>query len=1445
MNKLFKRTGKRMLSVMLAIMILLGMISMGAMTALADSNQGPYTLHFASNNQEEFLQLFNSDAVALEAEKQQGQLDYNIPMTNANRYYLKPNGNGASWDGYGITINQLPDNLVSVTFSCGDFEMVIPVAAMSSSNSLVPGIGNPDDGASAGGLQYRLSGSTLYVKLWRWAPTDDVTFSFNFHSDSQPAPAVSSNDDSMGTVWAYHDCASASNWHIYAQPAGDWYRIAYWEYAVSGNAFQKLEGSEGKTYMEVLPEEGMSYRAVFEEYSYVWLTFTSNDTERFASLFETFAIGGRPANNIAKEDGIYKYKLYTNLPYTLTINMGKLSEEDVSSILITSGQTSKADMIENITSTAVQVPIDPASPNMLTYNKLAAGVNKDKIFVRTNNLLATEDITIQLNYAVDSQGSFTVTASSADESQGKANSPILTAVNSYILTSQAQDGYVLDFWEYKGASTNNEWVKDDDSNGKSTYSVTVTEEREYRAVFASTAGRVDLLGNTIGIHEMVHRSKPTGLMWNNHPGPLPKIEVLGSNQSFFFTDATLAGYTQNQAPDTYTSDSVKSGSGAAIWFKFKTYDDLENVKVSLYTGNTADESALLYRFEQDALNLSGTTSKGYGYCRVPVNSMPYTQNITVVFEAGGKTFQKTYSLAAEMTDSGLYAEKSEAMNAIEALYAQCAAQIKESSITYEYSSQWLLLNCERLSRLDAVEQAETASEVAKAREIGLQYLRDTANGIYHQGVDVGITVKDSMQVVRVPEISCIFDAMCAALEQAYPDGHWYYSVGSSQFGIYFNNAGYLEDNTDRPGVRMDGGTVGGGYGVSDYKGDRNTGMANGVSNQCVWEGICTGTPNRFDADGSPETLIKLNRSNKNDVTWNLARLLQHYSAEDLLANEIYSAALQNQNNDEDGVYDKSLRIEYVDFFLCEETQAVRDVIKMIGALSAESSWEDLEQAQSAYNALSDEEKPAVFNYDDLLPLIKKGEELAASLIDLQITNLGQIKYTAACRQAISAARQAYDAASDNVKALITQLDALKAAETAFNTLASEMTAAAEDAIKALPDTITYPDGEAAVNEAQEAYDALLEAEKNSFDSALKNRLAQAQSELAAAKTAYYAAKLNGAKDKVISYIFDSLTQPAFGNEWMVLAQARDDANTAQYYTDYYNRIVEYVQKVGSGKLADNKSTENSRLILVLSAMGKDAKNVGGYDLITPYGDFDWVIHQGINGALFALLALDSGNYAVPYDSDAQIHTTRDMLVEYILAQELESGGWALFGSKADPDITAMALQALALYKNDVKVAAAIEHGLDALSELQQSNGGYISWGTENVESTAQVIIALTALGIDPVNDARFIKNGANLFTALLPYQLENGAFEHTAGGGADSMATEQSALALVAYDRFLKGESSLYNISGLTAPPSDAAENPDDDVQTGDIGSPYIMIAGVLLSLTALFALSRRKKRSF
>lgn len=115
-----------------------------------------------------------------------------------------------------------------------------------------------------------------------------------------------------------------------------------------------------------------------------------------------------------------------------------------------------------------------------------------------------------------------------------------------------------------------------------------------------------------------------------------------------------------------------------------------------------------------------------------------------------------------------------------------------------------------------------------------------------------------------------------------------------------------------------------------------------------------------------------------------------------------------------------------------------------------------------------------------------------------------------------------------------------------------------------------------------------------------------------------------------------------------------------------------------------------------------------------------------------LIALDSHDYEIPKAVAGKTQTTREALIDAILAAQLSDGGWNVNGNGSDADMTAMAIQALAPYYNsNAKVKSAVDDALKRLSKMQEGNGGYTSWGTANAESVAQVIVALTSLGIDP------------------------------------------------------------------------------------------------------------------
>ena len=290
-------------------------------------------------------------------------------------------------------------------------------------------------------------------------------------------------------------------------------------------------------------------------------------------------------------------------------------------------------------------------------------------------------------------------------------------------------------------------------------------------------------------------------------------------------------------------------------------------------------------------------------------------------------------------------------------------------------------------------------------------------------------------------------------------------------------------------------------------------------------------------------------------------------------------------------------------------------------------------------------------------------------------------------------------------------------------------------------------------------------------------------------------------EKTAGYLQAQIAEPgtgSVGGDWLIFGLARSGVKVPQKYFAAYYENVEAAVREKNGVLSDRKYTEYSRTVLALTAIGKNPADVAGFDLLKPLADFEQVTRQGINGTIFALLALDSGNYEIPENPDAAVQATRQMYVDELLARALPDGGWTLTGGEPDVDITAMTLQALAKYRDQADVTAAVERGLAVLSSLQEPDGGYVSWGSSNSESVAQVIVALTELGV-PLDDERFTKNGITVEDALLRFAQENGAFVHVrdGSGGDDGMATEQAFYALAAIHRAETGETTLYDMTDV------------------------------------------------
>ena len=427
--------------------------------------------------------------------------------------------------------------------------------------------------------------------------------------------------------------------------------------------------------------------------------------------------------------------------------------------------------------------------------------------------------------------------------------------------------------------------------------------------------------------------------------------------------------------------------------------------------------------------------------------------------------------------------------------------------------------------------------------------------------------------------------------------------------------------------------------------------------------------------------------------------------------------------------------------MTEEIFDVIDAIFMIKEVTIDSG-DDIEDAWELYNALSDSEKELVFNFDvleeaqamyDALMEEYTADITAALAVEEKINAVGTV--TVFNYKKIYVAREAYDALTDSQKDLVYNYDVLTDAESTLADLFEDSSAADHKAI----------------------YEA----------------------------TGTY---------------INSLGTPSVGStggEWMVIDLTRSGYACPE---GYYENVVEYVNNNINDKeqLHRAKSTDNSRVILALTSAGYDVTDVDGHNLLMGLTDMTYVKKQGINGPIWALIAFDCYDYEIPVNAEATEQVTRENLIAYILEKQLEDGGWALSGKVADPDMTGMAIQSLAPYYNsNPEVKTALDKAISCLSEKQYSNGGFGSIDGICSESCAQVIVALTALGINPETDPRFIKNGVSVVDAMCLFAVEGGGFAHIPDAGINGMATEQAQYALASYFRFIDGKTSLYDMTDV------------------------------------------------
>ena len=255
------------------------------------------------------------------------------------------------------------------------------------------------------------------------------------------------------------------------------------------------------------------------------------------------------------------------------------------------------------------------------------------------------------------------------------------------------------------------------------------------------------------------------------------------------------------------------------------------------------------------------------------------------------------------------------------------------------------------------------------------------------------------------------------------------------------------------------------------------------------------------------------------------------------------------------------------------------------------------------------------------------------------------------------------------------------------------------------------------------------------------------------------------------------------DEWLDGTAAEGAGRTTDWYvialSQYGHKGLRNYENALKAYLADNNvssATSREKYALALCAAGSNDSYIS--DILD-----NSIGKQGLMSWIYGLHILNNGYTCSAY--------TFDSVIDYLLSMQYDDGGWALFGDYGDIDVTAMTVQALAPYTDRYNVSQAVDRALDFMSQRQEDNGGYTSFGTPNPESTAQVLTAVSALGIDCRYDERFIKNGNNLIDGIMDYRLDDGSFCHAMGEESNETATVQALYSLIAFMRMERGESPL------------------------------------------------------
>ena len=251
---------------------------------------------------------------------------------------------------------------------------------------------------------------------------------------------------------------------------------------------------------------------------------------------------------------------------------------------------------------------------------------------------------------------------------------------------------------------------------------------------------------------------------------------------------------------------------------------------------------------------------------------------------------------------------------------------------------------------------------------------------------------------------------------------------------------------------------------------------------------------------------------------------------------------------------------------------------------------------------------------------------------------------------------------------------------------------------------------------------------------------------------------------------------------------------------YMNTYLAYIKENLTEILAkDNNEGRIIYISLALTAAGLNPESFEGKNLLAPLSTLA-DITDDMYSAPYALMLLDNG-YA---DFTGAGATTRAGLISWLMGQlDSTDGGyrpdWG-YGAELDADTTGLIICALWPHRTQTGVQKAIDDAIAALSDtaVQDTDGGYFSYGTKSPESAARVLAALCTAGKNPANaENGFVKAGGNPFTSLSSFYIaETGGFYSPYGepDEPNSFSTRDGLMAIAAYSRLLNGKATVYTM---------------------------------------------------